>query len=122
MAEVRDTVFVKKIREPPNFKFFDPLHFALMELEILDILSVLSYKPQFLSQDSIKKFEITNAVQQYYLQKLMLVEPAIRRRSLWNTQTQLNLVIDQLNAKLERLQEINTGLLRENLQLKKVIK
>ncbi len=93
-----------------------------MELEILDILSVLSYKPQFLSQDSIKKFEITNAVQQYYLQKLMLVEPAIRRRSLWNTQTQLNLVIDQLNAKHERLQEINTGLLRENLQLKKVIK
>jgi len=121
LAELKDTVFVKKIRDPRKFKFFDSLQFALMELEILDILSVFGYRPQFLEQGKTNNFEISDSAQQYYLQKLMVVEPAIRRRSLWNTQTQLNLVIDQLNMKLEKLQEINSELLRENLKLNKVI-
>ena len=92
-----------------------------MELKILVILSVLVYSAQFLNKGKTKKFKITDTEQQYYLPKLMVVEPAIRRRSLWNTQTQLNLVIYRLNVKREKLQDINKGLLRENLKIEKVI-
>ena len=118
---------MKQIREPRDFKYFDPLQFALMELEILNILSFLDYKPQFIPEVKTdrnklpKSFQLTDYAEQYYLERLMLVEPALPRRTLWNTQTQLNRVIDNLNEKIERLQNINAGILKENLSLKKII-
>tara|TARA_B100000945_G_scaffold14930_1_gene11169 strand:+ start:256 stop:1140 length:885 start_codon:yes stop_codon:yes gene_type:complete len=127
LKTLKESVFVKQIREPRDFKYFDPLQFALMELEILNILSFLDYKPQFVPEVKTdrnklpKSFQLTDYAEQYYLERLMLVEPALPRRTLWNTQTQLNRVIDNLNEKIERLQNINAGILKENLSLKKII-
>jgi hypothetical protein len=124
---INDSVSIRKVRDPRKFKYYDPLHFALMELEVLDILPNVGLQLEFVydleinDQIQSQKFENMNAVQQFYLQKIKLIEPSIRSRNVWNTQTQLNVVIDELKKSIERLQNVNTELLKENLELKKVI-
>ena len=79
-----------------------------MELEVLDILSNIGLPLEFVYDLEIKdqaqsqKFENMNAAQQYYLQKINLIEPSIRSRNVWNTQTQLNAVIVGLKNTIER--------------------
>jgi hypothetical protein len=118
------SVNVKPVRDPRTFRYYDPLHFALMETEILDLLPLIRQAPQFvpavdvLDQGANVALADLETGRDYYLLKLELIEPEVRQRVLWNTQDRFNDIIAAKDNTIDGLQKNNVRLLRENLELK----
>lgn len=127
LRTLAESVHLRPIRDPRSFKYYDPLQFALIELEILDLLPQIHQAPQFVPAIQVTDGETAapltdlQSTRDYYLLKLEQVEPEVRRRNLWNTQARFKDIVAEKNAAIDRLQETNTRLLKENLELKGVL-
>ena len=127
LRTLAESVHLRPIRDPRSFKNYDPLQFALTELEILDLRPLIRQAPQFVPAIQVTDGETAapltdlQSTRDYYLLKLEQVEPEIRRRNLWNTQARFKDIVAEKNVAIDRLKETNTRLLKENLELKGVI-
>ena len=123
LKNVATEVHANKVRDPCKFEYFDPLHFALLELEVAEFLPQLGLSLQFIPTVEIgfkgktkNLYELQSALD-FYLQRVELLDTTIRRRTLWTTQNNFKTIIEEKDITIERLQGTVTRLMRENMGL-----